>query len=194
MHTTDLRTYSDRELVTLISKSNNEAFTQLYNRYWDKLLFIAGIKLRDLAVAEEMVQDVFLDIWNRRETLNITGQVEAYLAISMKYKVINAQAKHKKNAEYQRYLLGYAALQDNSTEEWLNFNELKEKLAHFVNKLPERCKLTYRLSSEACLSQKEIADKLDVSEKAVEANLSRAKKSLRLSMHEMLSSFMCLLP
>lgn len=194
MKTHNLQTYSDTKLLSLISKSNDEAFTELYNRYWDKLLFIAGIKLRDLSIAEEMVQDIFLDIWNRREKLNITGEMEAYLAVSMKFKVINAQAKLKRNAEYQRYITEHTPLQDNSTEEWLSFNELKGKLSHLVNKLPEKCRITYQLSSEACLSQKEIAAQLNVTEKAVEANLSRAKKSIRLAMHEMLSSFMAILP
>ena len=128
----NLHTYSDAKLLSLIAKSNVDAFTELYNRYWDKLLFIAGIKLRDLAIAEEMVQDVFLDIWNRREKLNITGETEFYLAVSMKYKVINAEARLKKNTEYQRYITEHTPLQDNSTEEWLSFNELKEKLSHLV--------------------------------------------------------------
>ena len=193
MKTLDLHTYSDAKLLSLIAKSNVDAFTELYNRYWDKLLFIAGIKLRDLAIAEEMVQDIFSDIWNRRETLTITGEVEAYIAVSMKYKVINAQAKLKRNAEYQHYIIEHTVLQDNSTEEWLSFNELNGRLAHLVTKLPEKCRITYQLSSEACLSQKEIAAKLNVTEKAVEANLSRARKSLRLAMRQMLSTFMAVI-
>lgn len=194
MKTLDLEACSDKELLSLVSKSNDRAFTELYNRYWDKLLFIAGIKMRDLAIAEEMVQDIFFDIWNRRETLNVTGELEAYLAVSMKYKVINAQAKLNRNAEYQRYLFDHVALQDNSTEEWLSFNELREKLSLLVNKLPEKCRITYQLSREDFLTQKEIATKLKVSEKAVEANLSRAKKFIRLALREMLSCFMAILP
>lgn len=186
--------YSDKELLTLISKGDDKAFTELYNRYWDKLLFISGIKFRNLSVAEEMVQDVFLDIWNRRSELNITGELEAYLAVSMKYKVINAQVKLKRATEYQQYALICQTLQDNSTEEWLSFNELKGRLSLLVSKLPEKCRITYLLSREQGLSQKEIATQLHITEKAVEANVSRAVKSLRISMKEILSSILFFLP
>jgi len=191
--TTVFNSLSDKELLTAIARGDDKAFTELYNRYWDKLFFIAGAKFRDLSVAEEMVQDIFLDIWNRRSELNITGDLEAYLAVSMKYKIINAQAKLKRSAEFQQYLLHHQTQQDNSTEEWLSFHELKDRLSLTVSKLPERCRITYQLSKEHGFSQKEIAAHLEISEKAVEANLSRAMKSLRLVMNQMrLFSFLFL--
>lgn len=183
--TTIFISYSDKELLTAIAGGDNNAFTELYNRYWDKLLFIAGSKFRDLSVAEEMVQDIFLDIWNRRSALKITGDLESYLAVSMKYKVINAQARLKRSADFRQYVLHHQTEQDNSTEEWLSFHELKEKLSQHVSKLPERCRITYQLSKELGFSQKEIAAHLEISEKAVEANLSRAVKSLRLVINQM---------
>jgi RNA polymerase sigma-70 factor (ECF subfamily) len=176
--------YSDKELLTAIASGDNNAFTELYNRYWDKLLFIAGSKFRDLSVAEEMVQDIFLDIWNRRSELNITGELEAYLAVSMKYKVINAQARLKRSVDFRQYLLHHQTEQDNSTEEWLSFHELKGRLSLLVSKLPERCRITYQLSKELGFTQKEIAAHMEISEKAVEANLSRAMKSLRLVINQ----------
>lgn len=182
---TIFNSYSDKELLTVIASGDNNAFTELYNRYWDKLLFIAGAKFRDLSVAEEMVQDIFLDIWNRRSALNITGDLEAYLAVSMKYKVINAQAKLKRSVDFQQYLLHNQTEQDNSTEEWLSFHELKDRLSLLVSKLPERCRITYQLSKELGFTQKEIAAHMEISEKAVEANLSRAMKSLRLVINQM---------
>jgi len=190
---TIFNSYSDKELLTAIAGGDNNAFTELYNRYWDKLLFIAGAKFRDLSVAEEMVQDIFLDIWNRRSELKITGELEAYLAVSMKYKVINAQARLKRSADFRQYLLHCQTEQDNSTEDWLSFHELREKLSLLVSKLPERCRITYQLSKELGYTQKEIATHLEISEKAVEANLSRAMKSLRLVLHQMrLFSFLLL--
>jgi RNA polymerase sigma factor (sigma-70 family) len=132
-----------------------------------------------------MVQDIFLDIWNRRAELNITGDLEAYLAVSMKFKVINAQARLKRSRDFQQYLVYHQTKQDNSTEEWLGFHELKERLSLLVSKLPERCRITYQLSKELGFSQREIAAQLEISEKAVEANLSRAMKSLRLVINQL---------
>jgi len=171
--------HSDILLLQLLKKGDDKAFTSIYNKYWEKLLFIAGIRFHDLAMAEEMVQDVFLDLWRRREALEVVGNLEHYLAVSMKYKVINAQAKLKRSREYQRYAQQNITQQHNNTEDWLSFQDLKSRLEKHVSALPEKCRITYQLSREEGLSQKEIAARLQVSEKAVEANLSRAVKTLR---------------
>lgn len=174
--------YSDSILLTLLKNGDEAAFTTIYNRYWEKLLFVAGTKFRELSMAEEMVQDIFLDLWNRRATLQIDGKLESYLAVAMKYKVINAQARLKKLLEYQK-AEAHKNLHDNSTNEWLSFQELKHKLSVHVSSLPEKCRITYQLSREHGLSQKEIARHMQVSEKAVEANLSRALKSLKKALN-----------
>lgn len=185
---------SDTLLLELLKKGDDKAFTAMYNRYWDRLLFIAGIKFRDLAIAEEMVQDVFLDLWKRREELDITTGLEPYLAVSIKYKVINAQAKLKRAMEYQQYAVHHTPIQGDDTEEWLRFKELKHKLSRLVSALPEKCRITYQLSREEGLSQNEIAARLNVSKKAVEANLSRALKSLRKAFNHMTTSLLNTLP
>jgi RNA polymerase sigma-70 factor (family 1) len=177
-----LHSYTDQELFHLLAQSDESAFTELYNRYWEKLLFIAGIKLRDLAIAEELVQDIFFDLWQRRSQLQLSGEPSHYLAVCMKNKVINVQAKRKRALDYQAYSGKILPQADNSTEHWLHFEELKDKLASLVAGLPERCRITYQLSREAGLSQKQIARQLKVSEKAVEGNLSRALKALRIGL------------
>lgn len=182
-------TYNDATLLQLLSKGDDKAFTEIYNRYWDRLLFVAGFKLGDVAAAEEIVQDIFLDLWNRRATLEIRGELEAYLAVSIKYKVINAQARMKKALDYREFAGKHLARQDNSTEEWISFHELQHRLSHLVDKLPEKCRITYQLRREEGLSQRDIARQLNISEKAVEANLSRALKVLRSAIHDLISVF-----
>lgn len=174
--TRNYSSYPDAELLSLLATGDEQAFTELYNRYWERLLYVAGTKMRDLAIAEELVQDVFLDLWSRRETLDVRGELSAYLAVSMKYKVINIQARQKRAADYKKSL-GEAA--DHSTEHLVSFDDLRHRLESLVQGLPEKCRITFRLSREADLSHKEIASHLHVSEKAVEANLTRAIKSIR---------------
>lgn len=186
--------YSDAALLPLLSKGDDKAFTEIYNRYWDKLLFVAGIKCRNLGIAEEIVQDIFLDLWNRRAELHITGELEAYLAVSVKYRVINAQAKMKRALEYQRFTLESSVQPINTTEQWLSFHDLQHRLAGLVNKLPEKCRITYQLSREQGLSQKEVALRLHITEKAVEANLARALRSLRKSLKQLFFNFFTFLP
>jgi RNA polymerase sigma-70 factor (ECF subfamily) len=181
--------HNDAALLVLLSRGDDKAFTEIYNRYWDKMLFVAGIKCRDLGIAEEIVQDIFLDLWRRRSELSVTGELEAYLAVSVKYRVINAQAKMKRALRYRSEAIGNSPEQVNPTEQWLSFQELKVRLSELVNKLPEKCRITYQLSKEEGLSQKEIAFRMNVSEKSVEANLARAMKSLRLNLKRFLFVF-----
>jgi RNA polymerase sigma-70 factor (family 1) len=180
-------TKDDAFLLGLLKKGDDNAFTAIYKRYWERLLYVAGTRFHDLAIAEEMVQDVFLDLWNRREELDINGKLEHYLAASIKYKVINAQARLKRNREYQQYIISNVPLQDNTTQDWLSFQELKTTLLKHVSLLPEKCRITYQLSREEGLSQKEIAARLQVTEKAVEANLSRATKTLKKAFGQFIS-------
>lgn len=66
-------TYDDNDLVTLLKEGDKAAFTALYQRYWDRLFYIGGRLLGDVAIAEEIVQDIFLDLWQRRDRLEIKG-------------------------------------------------------------------------------------------------------------------------
>lgn len=176
---------SDAELVALLS-SDADAFTEIYNRYWEKLLYVAGLKLRNITMAEEIVQDIFLDIWKRREGIAIHGELEAYLSVAVKYRIINAQAKLKRELSYKSNLHIPPPVVEHSTENWIDEKELRAKLYLLTSSLPEKCRITYYLSREKGLSHKEIADQLSVSQGAVEANLTRTFKLLRAGLQRMM--------
>ena len=180
-------TYNDATLLQLLSKGDDKAFTEIYNRYWDRLLFVAGFKLGDVAAAEEIVQDIFLDLWHRREVLDIRSSLSLYLAAAMKYKIIDARLKKKRMAAYAENLAAQAAPGDTSTEKQISFDELRHELSALVSSLPEKCQLVYKLSREAGYSQKEIAHHLSISEKTVESHLARAVKTLRLGLKNFLT-------
>lgn len=167
--------HSDQLLVRLLEVSDRDAFTEIYNRYWDRLFYVAGKKIKDLYEAESMVQDLFLDLWQRRQTLEVEGELSHYLAVAMKYKIINFQARKERAA---RYVSQHAAEADRATEEWLSFNELKGRLDKLVTQLPQKCRLAYELREEG-LTQKEIATSMGVSENTVETHIGRALKFLR---------------
>jgi RNA polymerase sigma-70 factor (ECF subfamily) len=182
--------WDDKQLLAHLQAGNEQAFTELYNRYWQKLFSIAANKLNNLAEAEELVQDIFLEIWNRRAELNITSSLSAYLAVSVKYKVINVLAKRNKQNQYYKFASQNTSNCDLSTENWLSFEELKERLSKLVAALPEKCRLVYQLSREHGLSQKEISAELSISEKTVESHLSKALRSLRLNLGHFLHVFL----
>src|SRR5690606_8759561 len=141
----------DNDLLLLLKSDDEAAFTTLYNRYWKKLFVVASYRVGNLEEAEEIVQDIFTSLWDRRNTLVLTSDLSNYLAVSVKYRVIKTLDKHYNKQRYIESLL-VNELIDNSTEEKLSFDELREELAKHVKQLPERCQLVFRLSREDGLS------------------------------------------
>ncbi|MET6995971.1 RNA polymerase sigma-70 factor [Chitinophaga defluvii] len=181
--------YTDSELLRLLKAGSESAFTEIYNRYWHKLFAVAAARIQDMDEAEEIVQEIFVSLWRRREELDITSGLEVYLAVSVKYRVIKILGKRYQKRKYKDSL-DVMGMVDDSTQQWLEFEELKARLGKLVAGLPEKCQLVYRLSREKGYSQKQIARELNISEKTVEAHLGKALKTLRTGLNQFLSSFL----
>ena len=171
--------YSDTELLDLLRSGDRTAFSEIYNRYWKRIFTVAVNKIGQLEEAEEIVQDIFVSMWNRRESIIITTTLNAYLSVSVKYRVIKILAKRNLYNKFTDYSLHILSPTDNSTQNWLEFEELKSQLETLVAQLPEKCRLVYKLSREEGMSQKQIAKEFDISEKTVEAHIGKALKHLR---------------
>lgn len=179
--------YSDSELLHLLAGGSDEAFTEIYNRYWKKLFAVAAARIQDMEEAEEIVQEIFVSLWKRRETLEVTTALDRYLVVSVKYRVIKVLGKRYQSRKYMHSMQA-SDLEDDSTRQWLAFEELQERLEALVSGLPEKCQLVYRLSREKGYSQQQIAEALHISEKTVEAHLGKALKALRHGLNQFLLS------
>jgi RNA polymerase sigma-70 factor (ECF subfamily) len=182
-------TYSDPQLVDLLKQSDQKAFTELYERYWKPLFYKAGKKLKDLSEAENIVQEIFLDLWRRRNVIEIAGELSHYLAVALKYRIINFQS-----AKYNQTLRIDDISEEHlkagkTTEEYLAASELNRKMAALVDRLPAKCKLAFQLREEG-LSQKEFAGQMGISENTVETHIGRALKSLRSGIANFISLFL----
>ncbi|MBE8721846.1 RNA polymerase sigma-70 factor [Sphingobacterium pedocola] len=176
-----MRSYSnhtDVELLSLLIQSDAVAFTEIYNRYWKKLFVLAANRMHNLEDAEEVVQDIFTSLWNRRDKVEITSELSSYLAVSVKYRVIRTLNRYYNMQKYVDAALTDHAI-DDSTQQYLAFDELRTELGKYVQQLPEKCKLVFQLSREEGYSQKQISEELGISEKTVEAHLGKAFKTLR---------------
>ena len=175
------RELSDVELTDLLRSEDRHAFTEIYNRYWKKLFTAASNKLDDLQQAEDIVQQIFITIWNRRTVLDIKSSLASYLAVSVKYRILKQLSENFKQKKAGDSTAQAAALEvlDNSTQEWLEFLEIKERLSILVDGLPEKCKFIFQLSRDKGYTRKQIATELNISEKTVEWYLGKAIKSLR---------------
>lgn len=171
--------YSDEKLLELLCASNDTcAFSELYHRHW-KLLFCLAVKqLGSSAEAEEVVQDLFLDIWKRRKSLAIRSSLSTYLCAALNHKVINLLNKKKRMLQYVQSVRPDLWIERSSAYS-LDVKILEKDLTLLVGKLPCKCRIVFTLSRSYGYSRKQIAQKLAISEKTVEAHISNAIRKLR---------------
>jgi RNA polymerase sigma-70 factor (family 1) len=153
------------------------AFDFLYQKYFSKLYGAVYKRLQNRELTEEVVQELFISLWERRTVLSISTTIEAYLFSSVKYLVI---AQYKKNNLFEKYSnsLNPEANDDNFTEQAVAFDELNTAYQNALKLLPERCREVFLLKRTG-LSQREISEKMDISEKTVENQMTKALKILR---------------
>ena len=168
---------TDQQILEHLAKSDVRAFDFLYEKYFSKLYGAAYKRLQNRELTEEVVQELFISLWERRAVLSISTTIENYLFSSIKYLII---AQYKKNNLFEKYSnsLNPAADNDNFTEQIVAFDELNEAYQIALKLLPERCREVFLLKRTG-LSQREISEKMDISEKTVENQMTKALKVLR---------------
>lgn len=170
---------NDNELYDCLTQDNEEALTILYNRYWKRMIYKAALKLDSDTDAEEVVQDTFMDIWNSRHRIKIQYSFQTYIAAIVKYKVMAKLAANKKIPYEATDNVYQLQVPDHSTQQWLQFSDLQTEIESVVQMLPEKCQIVFRMSREDGLSDRKIAEELNISQKTVEAHISKALKYLR---------------
>jgi RNA polymerase sigma-70 factor (family 1) len=173
---------TDQQLLDRMRRDDRAAFTELYNRYWDKTFAVALHRLGDEHEAEEVVQEVFLSIWQRRANIELTHTVATYLSVAAKYRVINHLAKQHRKQQHIDELSLNATETEDTTGNWLAEKELRKLLDQSINQLPEKCRIVFLLSRDENKTYAEIATELNISQKTVEAHMSKALATLRTTM------------
>ena len=167
---------SDEKLLTLLKKGNALAFDELFNRYWALLFKSADKLLLDEDAAKDVVQEIFVDLWKRRETLQVSN-LKAYLLQAVKYQIVEQLRKGKFTERHEERLISLHF--SNATEEMVMANELYESLERSLQGLPDRCYEIFLMSRFENLSNREIANRLNISIRTVETQISNALRYLR---------------
>jgi len=178
----DLTAFSDENLIQACAKGNIAAFEELYNRYWYKLYAEALKRVKKSEIAEEMVQDLFTNIWLNRRKLQIYRSVSGYLYTAIRYLVLSYFQKEGVRRDYQVYYVENFRDYDNSTERTIDFNELQSQIESYIDLLPDKCRQVYELSRKEFKTNKEIAKIMGISEKTVENQLTKALGRLKTVM------------
>lgn len=164
-----------------------EAYECIYNNYWQPLYAYVYNRLKSKEAAEEIIQEVFFSLWSRRETLEITHSLSAYLYTAVKYQLFNYIKADKVRKTYADHFTRYEKkMTDNSNEENIEFSDLITAVEKEVTKLPEKCQQVFRMSRNEHRSIRDIAALLNISHKTVENHLTKALRHLRTAFGEYL--------
>ena len=172
------QSFSDDKLVEFLKKGNTEAFAEIYKRYWQKMFSVAYHSLGNKQEAEEMVQDVFVNIWGRFSELDIK-HLGVYLVVSVKHKTTNFIKSQINFRKFQEYQIFHEMQQSHATDEVVHFSDLSKAVEEAMKKLPEKSAEIFKKSRFENQSVKDIAQEFDLSEKAVEYHLTKSVKVLR---------------
>lgn len=174
----DKQIYNDQELIRRLKKDNIDAFNQLFYAYSSKLYHFAYGYLKSKEDAEEMVQEIFSKIWDKRSDIKEEYQFRSYLfSIAFNYlkKYFRAKALVNKYIEF-------TTLHSDTTEKIeddVNYNSLKFRVDSLVDKMPEKRKTVFVKSRFEGKNSKEISEEMNISQSTVENHLNQALKFLR---------------
>jgi RNA polymerase sigma-70 factor (ECF subfamily) len=172
---------NNEEVIPLLLSGDEATFERVYKQYLRPLHVYAISMLRDEDVAKGMVQNVFLKLWERRDRLSLSGSLQAYLYGAVYNECLNNIRHQKVKVNHQQYAV--YTMNDNDTGgTGMELLDLKEKLQQALNELPEKCRTVFQLSRFEELKYQEIADRLSISIKTVEAQMGKALKILRLKL------------
>lgn len=175
-----LISFTDEQLLQQMADGQRQAFTLLYSRYWEDLYVTAAKALRSKEEAADVVQDVFLSLWTRRNDLNIHGSLAAYLHTSVRYICIHYI---QKNITRRDYLVQFAEVLIGSTNPNAEINLRLKEIEQTVNKtiamMPAKMQEVYKLSRHEHLSQKEIAENMCISVETVKKHIHHALHLIR---------------
>jgi len=179
-----LSNQDDQTLLSLLRQDDIRAFEEIYQRFWERLYVAANRVLEDEETSKDIVQEIFIDIWNRRATLQIQN-LNAFLYQAVKFQIAKQLRKRPLNPIHLEVIAELKSTQ--SADASLHFAELNEQIEQVITALPPRCQEIFRLSRFENLTNKEIAQRLNISLSTVENQIHIALKSLRSNLDNALS-------
>ncbi|AFK04492.1 RNA polymerase, sigma-24 subunit, ECF subfamily [Emticicia oligotrophica DSM 17448] len=179
-------TLSEQEIISAIKEGDENVFEHVFRKYYQTLCTYANSMLKEIEEAEEIVQNLFLSIWEKREDLEISISFKSYLYRAVHNHCLNRIKHLKVREDHQQYAVNYYEASYESVSQTVIKNELEFKIEEAIKKLPEQCQLIFRMSRFEELKYHEIAEQLNLSPKTVENQIGKALKILRLELAEYL--------
>ncbi|MFZ1749064.1 MAG: RNA polymerase sigma-70 factor [Saprospiraceae bacterium] len=175
------------EFLFLAKSKPEEALEKIYASYYSHLCNQVYLIIHDENTAEDIVQDVFFEVWKKKDTININQSLVGYLKRACRNRTLNHIRDNKSRWEGDSQLV---EIYDSSysTVELMSAEELDLSIQRIIEELPERCGIIFALSRYEEMSYIEIASELDISIKTVENQISKALKILRENLYKIMDN------
>ena len=177
---------NDMEITADSTNENEVVFEALFKKHFRELHAYGFSLLKDWDAAEEVVQSLFLKLWEKNEFLNIKTSIKSYLYKSVYHDCLNYLRRQKVHLKYQTTTAYSMKNHIDDAAGKLKLSELEHHLEKALSKLPEKCRAIFHLSRFEELKYQEIANQLDISIKTVETHMGKALRILRKEMKEFL--------
>ena len=171
--------HSDQELFDLLKENNQQAFTEIYDRYKEVLHRYAYKWLQDREAVKDVIQDLFTMLWTKRDTLTFNQNLSGYLYISVRNAILRKVQQEDRNNTYADSLRDYTEKGISVTDHLLREKQLRAIIEQEISALPDKMREVFELSRNEYLSHAEIAEKLGISEHTVRTHVKKALKILR---------------
>ncbi len=180
---------AESQLLTDLQNDKSKAFDIIFNKYYKDMVLFAQNYIETRTESEDIVQSVFLNLWNHRKDLYINTSLKSYLLKSVRNLCLNQLRHSDIRREYQKYMTEENnILSEHNTENYLLYSELHAHINSAMKKLPENQQEVFILSRINGLKYKEISQRLNISERTVEVRISKALKTLQHLLQDFLIS------
>lgn len=156
-----------------------DQFEAIYEQHWESLYAIGYNRLKSKTEVEDLIQELFLEVWQNIDKIRIKENIRVYLYTALKYKIIDHFRKRRLSETSLSELKSDIVVSQESTEDILTLNELYDQIRSGIEQLPERCRLVFTMSREMGKSSSEIAEELQISKRTVETQIYHSLKHLK---------------
>lgn len=178
--------YTDEQLMIRTSNGDQKALELLFKKYYAQLVRFAKEILQNKDQAEDMVQEVFVKIWDKRERINIHTQIKSYLFVAVKNHCFNQLKVNERKYWMDETMEDDIRISTPDASAVIDAKQLDQKIKAAIEALPPKCGLIFKMSRFEEKSYKEIAEALELSVKTVENQMGKALSLLRSSLSDYL--------
>jgi RNA polymerase sigma-70 factor (family 1) len=191
MESTD--SHREIDLVASLKEGNEKAFGLIYDRLANRLYLFILKKVGDKETAEEILQEVFVALWNNRNVMDVDTFLDPYLFKITKNKIFSfMRSEHVRKKYAADFCLFAQKYRDNSLEEMMDVNDLHQVLDERIAELPDKCQTAFRMSRMEHATISQIAERMNISTRTVENYITQALRHLRTHLNTLPTLFFAL--